>query len=66
MTARLSFTEHAMRRAIKAARKEGLPVTGTTIRPDGTITVHHGTDGVAPGPGHAQHARSSEFEEFEA
>lgn len=66
MTARLPFTELAVRRAIAAARKEGLPVTGTTIRPDGTITVHHADApvvGIVPG---AQHATSSEYEDFEA
>lgn len=66
MTTRLPFTELAIRRAISAARKEGLKVSGFTIAPDGTITVHDVAPPVAPGPGHAQHVRSSEFEEFEA
>jgi hypothetical protein len=37
MTRALPFTEQSLRRAIAAARKEGLQVTG--IRPDGTILV---------------------------
>jgi hypothetical protein len=66
MTTRLPFTELAIRRAISAARKEGLKVSGFTVAPDGTITVHDVEAPVAPGPGRAQHVRSSEFEEFEA
>ena len=37
MTARASFTQQTVRKAIKAARKEGLYVHG--IRPDGTVIV---------------------------
>jgi prophage tail gpP-like protein len=37
VTARLPFTERSLRRAISAARKSGLYVTG--IRPDGTLIV---------------------------
>lgn len=37
MTRPLSFTEASVRRAVRAARKVGLRVTG--IRPDGTIAV---------------------------
>lgn len=66
MTTRLPFTELAVRRAISAARKEGLPVTGTTIRPDGTITVHHAADPVVGIVPDAQHAASSEYEDFKA
>lgn len=66
MTARLPFTEQAMRRAIKAARKEGMRVTGVTIAPDGSITVHDYDTSVAPNPPRAHHAASSEYEDFEA
>lgn len=37
MTARLPFTQAAVRRAISAARKEGLRVV--EIKPDGTVVV---------------------------
>ena len=42
MTRPLPFTEYSLRRAITAARKAGLRVTG--IRPDGTLIVHEGTE----------------------
>lgn len=42
MTKALPFTEHALKRAIAAARKSGLRITG--IRPDGTLTVEDGAD----------------------
>lgn len=37
MTTRLPFTQQTLRRAIAAARKEGLHVQG--IRPDGTLIL---------------------------
>jgi hypothetical protein len=40
MTRALPFTEVGLRRAISAARKAGLQVTG--IRPDGTVIVNDG------------------------
>lgn len=40
MTKPLAFTQASLRRAIVAAQKEGLRVTG--IRPDGTILVNDG------------------------
>lgn len=40
MTARSSFTEASLRRAITAARRAGLRVVG--IRPDGTVIVDEG------------------------
>lgn len=64
MTARLPFTELAVRRAIAAARKEGIRVTGVTIAPDGTISV--GEIPVAPTPPQEHSAASSEFEDFKA
>lgn len=45
MTSRLPFTQLAVRRAIAAAQKEGLRVTG--IKPDGTVLVDDG-DGEQP------------------
>ncbi len=42
LTRALPFTEHSLRRAITAARKAGLRVTG--IRPDGTVIVHEAAD----------------------
>jgi hypothetical protein len=46
MTRPLPFTEASVRRAILAARKAGLRVTG--IRPDGTVMVSDGDK--APDP----------------
>ena len=37
MTRKVSFTQASLRRAIEAARKAGLRVTG--IRPDGTLVL---------------------------
>lgn len=37
MTTRVVCTEAQIRRAIKAAQKEGLPIAG--VRPDGTIII---------------------------
>jgi Mrp family chromosome partitioning ATPase len=45
MTRALPFTEHSMRRAITAARKAGLRVTG--IRANGTLFVQDSADPVA-------------------
>jgi hypothetical protein len=66
MTTRLPFTEMAVRRAIKAARKEGLPVTGTRIDPDGAITVYHAGAPVAPGGLEAHGSAPSKWEDVEA
>jgi hypothetical protein len=41
MTKRLPFTAAAIARAIEGARKAGLPVTATSVAPDGTVTVFH-------------------------
>jgi hypothetical protein len=40
MTRALPFTEHGLRRAIKAVHKSGLHVAG--VRPDGTVLVYDG------------------------
>jgi hypothetical protein len=45
VTARLPFTQASLERAITAARKAGLRVTG--IRPDGTLVVQDGDAPVA-------------------
>jgi hypothetical protein len=42
MTRALPFTQASLRRAIEAARKAGLNVTG--IRPDGTVIVRESTE----------------------
>jgi hypothetical protein len=42
MTRALPFTQASLRRAIAAARKEGLRVRG--IRPDGTLILDTGDD----------------------
>jgi hypothetical protein len=47
MTRALPFTQAGLRRAIEAARKAGLRVTG--IRPDGTlIVVEHRDEQTSP------------------
>jgi hypothetical protein len=46
MTRALPFTEHGLRRAIKAVHKSGLHVAG--VRPDGTVLVHDGDNPLAP------------------
>jgi hypothetical protein len=40
MTRALAFTQAAAERAIKAVRKQGMSVTGMTVKPDGAITIH--------------------------
>ena len=42
MTRKVSFTQASLRRAIEAARKAGLRVTG--IRPDGTLVLEDGSN----------------------
>ena len=39
MTKAVHFTELAVRKAVKAARKSGLNVGAVSIAPDGTITI---------------------------
>lgn len=46
MTARAPFTEAQIRRAIKAARKEGLPIAG--VRPDGTVVIGEPSTAMVP------------------
>jgi len=67
MTRALPFTEASLRRAIAAARKSGLRVTG--IRPDGTLIVIDGDNlqdevvGLAPD---WQPKSASKWEDVEA
>ena len=44
MTKPLPFSEQTIRKAIAAARKEGLDINAVSIRPDGTVTVHKDTE----------------------
>lgn len=46
MTARAPYTEAQIRRAIKAARKEGLSIAG--VRPDGTIIIGEPSTSLVP------------------
>jgi hypothetical protein len=64
MTARPPFTQAQVRRAIAAARKEGLRVVA--IRTDGTVLVQAITDPVAPSLEPPQDGAASEWEEFKA
>jgi hypothetical protein len=57
MTSRAPFTQASAERAIKAARKLGLHVTGMAIQPDGSIIIQtseqeeiHKPLGLTPGP----------------
>jgi len=50
MTTPLPFTEARVRRAIAAARKEGIDVGAVSVAPDGTVTVYRGGVAVAPPP----------------
>lgn len=64
MTRALPFTERSLRRAIGAARKAGLRVTG--IRADGTLFVEESTAPVAEWVGSLQRDTSSKWEDVEA
>jgi hypothetical protein len=67
MTRPLPFTEAGLRRAIAAARKSGLRVTG--IRPDGTLIVIDGDnspDEVVRLARDWQSAAASKWEDVEA
>jgi hypothetical protein len=61
---RAAFTQAQVRRAIAAARKEGLPIWG--IRPDGTIITHMAAERVAPSVAPERDGLSSEWEDFKA
>ncbi len=66
MTRPLPFTESRVRRAIAAARKEGIATGAISIHPDGTITVHWGTPAVAPVAIQQQNADTSEWGDIQA
>lgn len=59
MTARLPFTQASVRRAIAAARKEGLKVT--EIRPDGTLVVTVDDGDNSPSPVVDRHDSNSKW-----
>jgi hypothetical protein len=40
MTRAVPFTQAFVKRAIKAARRQGLRVSRTTVEPDGAVTIH--------------------------
>jgi hypothetical protein len=67
MSRALPFTQASLQRAIKAARKAGLQVTG--IRADGTLIVNHGDnlpDSVAPLPPESDTATLSKWGDVQA
>lgn len=64
MTTRLPFTQLSVRRAIAAARKEGLRVT--EIRPDGTLVVQDVDAPVAPLEPQEHNDRTSRWAEVKA
>lgn len=67
MTRALPFTQASLRRAIEAARKAGLRVTG--IRPDGTLVVDGGensADAIVHLPASGQPIVPSKWEDVEA
>lgn len=65
MTARAAHTQAQIRRAIQAAKKEGLPIAG--VRPDGTVIIGEasilGVPEIAPP---SDDAASSRWEDVEA
>jgi hypothetical protein len=42
MSARAAFTEHQLRRVMRAAKKEGYQIGG--VKPDGTVLVYVGDE----------------------
>lgn len=65
MTKPLPFTQASIRRAVKAARKEGLHVLG--IRPDGTVIVGDNPNiGVPALPPTVNNGASSKWDDIEA
>jgi hypothetical protein len=64
MTQRLPFTEYSLRRAIAAAQKAGLRVTG--IQPDGTLIVRENTDAVVDSRLNERAETGSRWEDVQA
>jgi len=48
MTKPLPFTELAIKRAVRAARKLGIKVGSIEIKPDGGIIIHEASNSPAP------------------
>jgi hypothetical protein len=63
VTTRLPFTESAVRRAINAARKAGLPIVATEVAPDGTVRIIH--EGLAPTVRPINHTPASKWMDVE-
>lgn len=64
MTARAPFTKASLERAIAAAKRAGLRVTG--IRADGTVLVQDSDAPIAPLEPQGQDARASRWAEVKA
>lgn len=64
MSRAIPFTQAKVSRAIAAAKKAGLRVTG--IRPDGTVLVQEGDAPVAAHEPKGQDARASKWLEVKA
>jgi hypothetical protein len=64
VTRALPFTQIGLRRAIEAARKAGLRVTG--IRPDGTLIVRDSEGPIAEAPLIDQAETPSKWQDVEA
>lgn len=64
MTARLPFTQASLERAISAARRAGLRVTG--IRADGTLVVQDGDAPIAQLEPQGDAAAASRWAEVKA
>ena len=65
MTARAQYTQAQIRRAIQAARKEGLPIAG--VCPDGTVIIGEARKIDIPALASSSNdAASSKWEDVEA
>jgi uncharacterized protein GlcG (DUF336 family) len=64
MTKPLPFTELSVRRAIAAARKEGVKVGAVKVDPNGAVTVFD--ESIAPAIAPTQDASPSPWEDIEA
>jgi hypothetical protein len=65
VTKPLPFTEARVRRAIAAARKEGIAIGAVSIHPDGTVTIHQGI-AMPLAPTHNAVTPASEWEDIRA
>jgi hypothetical protein len=64
VTRALPYTEYSLRRAITAARKAGLRITG--IRPDGTLIVREGSESIVDTTQIDEVTAASKWEDIEA